>query len=92
VVHPACCFAEEGSKLFADKGCAACHFTDSRETKVGPGLKGLFKRDKLPKSGRKVTEENIRKQLKTPYKSMPSFAGRLTKKQTDQLIAYLKTL
>jgi len=91
-MHPDHPSAREGSKLFVSKGCAHCHFTDSGKTQIGPGLKELFKKDVLPVSGREATEENVRKQLKTPYKNMPSFADRLTEEQTDQLIAYLETL
>lgn len=92
VIHPADSFAEEGSQLFVSKGCAQCHYVDSRNTKVGPGLEGLFNRDNLPVSGREVTEENVREQLESPYKNMPSFADRLSEEQEDQLIDYLKTL
>jgi len=84
--------AGEGAELFVSKGCSKCHLTDSTRRRVGPGLKGLFKMEKLPASGRSVTEENVRKQLKTPFGSMPSYADRLTEEETDQLIAYLKTL
>lgn len=83
---------QSGAVLFEKKGCIQCHFTDSRKPKVGPGLEGLFQRDRLPASGRQVSEQNIRSQLKTPYKNMPSFADRLTDKQIDYLIDYLKTL
>jgi cytochrome c2 len=92
VIHPADSFAGEGSGLFKSKGCAQCHYTDSSQAKMGPGLKGLFKQEKLPVSGRKVTEANVRRQLTTPYKNMPSFADRLTVEEKDQLIAFLKTL
>ena len=92
VLHPGDSFADEGSELFTSKGCSNCHHVDSRGTKIGPGLKGLFKRDKLPVSGREATEENIRKQLEAPYRNMPSFAGRLAEEQVNQLIAYLRTL
>ena len=84
--------AYEGEELFVSKGCSNCHFPDNTRTKVGPGLAGLFEREKLPASGREVTEENVRRQLKEPYESMPSFADRLTEKQRDQLIVYLRTL
>lgn len=92
LIHPADSFAEEGSVLFVSKGCSQCHFVDSMETKVGPGLEGLFKQEKLPMSGWKVTEENVRMQLETPFKDMPSFADRLTREQMTQLIEYLKAL
>jgi mono/diheme cytochrome c family protein len=92
VIQPAASLAEEGAQLFESKGCTQCHYTKSAETRIGPGLQGLFGRDKLPVSGRRVTEKNVRRQLQTPYENMPSFADRLTKEQRDRLIEYLKTL
>ena len=83
---------EDGAALFENKGCAQCHYTDSTETKIGPGLEGLFARDRLPVSGRPVTSENIRRQLQNPYDAMPSFADRLTEDQTAHLVVYLKSL
>lgn len=82
----------KGFELFVDKGCIHCHFTESTETKIGPGLKGLFERKTLPASGREATEENVRQQLTTPYRAMPSFADRLTGEERTRLIDYLKTL
>lgn len=79
-----------GEALFAQK-CSFCHFTDSTETKVGPGLKGLFQREKMTRSGWPMTQENIRRQLKTPFEQMPAF-GSLSDGEIDALIAYLKSL
>ncbi|MCB2184715.1 MAG: cytochrome c [Desulfobulbaceae bacterium] len=84
--------AGDGFDLFVEKGCVECHFTQSRGTKVGPGLKGLFQGKTLPMSGREATEENVRKQLKTPYKDMPSFAKRLSEEERTKLIEFLKKL
>jgi len=84
--------ADMGSELFKNKGCAHCHFTDSKDTKVGPGLAGLFEQDKLPVSGQEVTEANVKSQLVEPYKNMPSFEDRLTDQQMDEIISYLKSL
>ena len=81
-----------GAALFKDKGCAQCHHPDSTERKAGPGLQGLFRREKLPASGRPVNAENVRKQLREPYANMPSYADRLSQKEEDRIIAYLKTL
>jgi cytochrome c2 len=92
VIQPGRASAEEGAGLFVEKGCAQCHYTDREETKIGPGLKGLFDREALPVSGRPVSEKNVRDQLEKPYEDMPSFADRLTKEETNRLIAYLKTL
>ncbi len=81
-----------GADLFQKKGCTQCHFTDSRETKIGPGLKGLFNRGKLPESGSPVTRENVQDQLIDPYENMPVFKDKLTKAQQEAIIDYLKTL
>lgn len=83
--------AREGGRLFNEKACADCHYADSTDTKIGPGLKGLFKRDTLPISGWAVTEDNIRKQLKTPSRAMPSFAS-LPEEEVKAVLAFLKTL
>lgn len=80
----------EGAIVF-EQNCLACHHPDKTEAKFGPGLKGLFKRDTLPASGRPVTEANVRMQLQTPFKNMPSFA-QLPEEKVAALIAYLNTL
>lgn len=79
-----------GEALFTQK-CSFCHFTDSTETKVGPGLKGLFQREKMTGSGWTVTPENVRKQLKAPFEQMPAF-GSLSNEEVVDLIEYLKSL
>ncbi len=83
--------AREGARLFNEKSCADCHYTDRIDTKIGPGFKGLFKRDTLPVSGRAVTGDNVRKQLKTPFRAMPPFAD-LSEEEVEALLAFLKTL
>ncbi|MDY0044127.1 MAG: cytochrome c, partial [Syntrophales bacterium] len=83
---------ERGAALFADKGCANCHYTDKTETKTGPGLKNLFGKDTLPASGRPATEENVRLQLHEPYAHMPSYSGRLTGEEEELIISYLRSL
>ncbi len=60
--------------------------------KGGPGLKGLFDRQKLPESGRPLTTENVQRQLIDPYENMPVFKDKLTKAQQEAIIDYLKTL
>ena len=81
-----------GAALFASKGCSQCHYADSKDEKIGPGLQGLFGRESLPMSGKPVTAANIRDQLVTPYKNMPSFADRLSEEEIDHLLEFLKTL
>ena len=80
----------EGAIIF-QQNCSACHLTDSTATKIGPGLKDVFKGDKFPVSGIPVSEDNFRKQLQKPFEKMPPF-GHLTPEQVEAVIAYLKTL
>ena len=82
--------AAEGAQVFS-QNCSVCHHTDSIAIKVGPGLKGIFKQDKFPVSGLAVSDENFRKQLKTPFGKMPPF-GQLSDEQVNALLNYLKTL
>ncbi|MGP8246695.1 MAG: c-type cytochrome [Bryobacteraceae bacterium] len=71
--------------------CAVCHNADSVDKKMGPGLKGLFKRAKLV-NGQKVTEANIRAKIDQGGNGMPAYKDMLSDKDKDNLIAYLKTL
>ena len=79
-----------GERLFNQK-CIFCHFTDSTATKVGPGLKGLFKKKKMTFSGWPMTPESVRRQLQTPFKQMPPFDS-LTEEQIQALVDYLQSL
>lgn len=81
---------ERGKDLFHTK-CRFCHNAYNTETTVGPGLKGVLGRPRLPVSRRKASQENIIMQLKHPIDRMPSFAY-LSDKEIDDLLAFLKTL
>jgi uncharacterized membrane protein len=80
----------DGASLF-QSNCALCHSIDGEISKSGPSLKGLFALEKLPVSGEPVTPENVVKQLKTPFKNMPSF-DQLTEEEIRAIIDYLKTV
>jgi len=82
--------AQQGERLFEQK-CSMCHFTDATQTKVGPGLKGIYSRTTLPVSGKPVSDETVRDQIRTPYSNMPAFPD-LSGQQIESLLAYLKTL
>lgn len=79
-----------GAELFGSR-CSLCHYADKSDTKIGPGFKGLFKREQLPISQKPVTEDAITNQLKSPVGKMPPFPD-LSPEQIQELIAYLKTL
>ncbi len=79
-----------GQQLFQEQ-CGFCHRANSTAYHAGPGLKGILKKPRLPTSNYPATVENILKQLKNPYKEMPSFQH-LTDEELSLLIAYLNTL
>jgi len=81
--------ATKGKEVFEQ--CSVCHNTDTDEKKIGPSLKGLFKRDKL-KNGKKVTEENVKAVINAGGNGMPSYADLITEAEKANVIAYLKTL
>jgi len=81
--------AAKGKDVFDQ--CSVCHNADSTETKVGPGLKGLFKMDKLV-NGKPVTEANVREIIDMGGNGMPAYADQLSEQDKNDIIAYLKTL
>jgi cytochrome c len=81
--------AAKGKEVFVQ--CAVCHNADSTDKKMGPGLKGLFKRDKLA-NGKKITDATVRDQIEQGGNGMPSYKDMLSDTEKDDLIAYLKTL
>ena len=81
---------EKGENLFVSK-CAFCHHTAKKDTKVGPGLKGIFKEKLLPASKNAVTRENVRNQIKTPFAKMPAFPG-LSEQDIRDITEYLRVL
>ena len=83
--------AGRGEVIFA-RNCQMCHFADSTEAKTGPGLGGLFARDRLASSGRPVTRAAVRGQIEAPVGSMPSFTSRLSQDELSDLLVYLETL
>jgi cytochrome c len=82
--------AIKGKDVF-ESNCSVCHNADSTEKKMGPGLKGVFKREKL-NNGKKPTEANIRALINAGGNGMPSYADMLTDEEKNDVVAYLKTL
>lgn len=92
-----------GSNLYAQKGdaakgkevfeqCSVCHNADSTEVKMGPGLKGLFKKDKMSTTGKPVTDANVLTKINEGGNGMPSYKDILSDAEKANVIAYLKTL
>ncbi len=94
--HPAKESVKEGQKVF-QSNCAICHRADDTKGKIGPGLIGLFKNKELPNSHKPATESNIREQIEKGMPNakpmpMPAFGEKLSLKEIQDLLAYLKTL
>jgi cytochrome c len=92
-----------GSNIYAQKGdaakgkevfdqCSVCHNSDSTETKVGPGLKGLFKKDKMSTTGKPTNDANVIMKINEGGNGMPAYGDVLSAEEKTNLIAYLKTL
>ena len=80
---------DKGKEVFQQ--CTPCHNADSTEKKMGPGLKGLFSKEKM-NNGKKPTEDNVRSQIDEGGNGMPAYKEMLGDDEKADLIAYLKTL
>ena len=81
----------QGRALFEDQ-CAPCHQGAHPELrKQPPKLEGLFKSKSLP-SGAPATDARVRKTIIEGQGTMPAFDQRLSEKDVDDLVKYLRTL
>ena len=83
--------ATKGKEVF-DQKCGICHNADSDQKKIGPGLKGLFKRGTFTLNNSKVTEESLKTWIENGDSLMPPFKEALDEQQIRDVIAYVKTL
>jgi len=90
----------QGQKLYATKGCVACHTTTGAKL-VGPSWKGIWGKDESTDKGVVRVDENyvresiLDSQAKvvtgfTP--TMPTFRGQISDAELDEVIAYIKSL
>ncbi len=79
----------KGKEVFEQ--CGVCHSATTDQRKMGPSLKGLYKKPKLA-NGQKPTDESILAMVNKGKGSMPSFADVLSSEEKTHLLAYLKTL
>ncbi|MCP4537928.1 MAG: cytochrome c [Chloroflexi bacterium] len=75
----------DGAQAF-DTNCSACHDL-SAETKIGPGLAGLFDKETLP-DDQPVDDENLKQWILTGGGAMPGMA--LENDELDALVAFLR--
>ncbi|MCB0861857.1 MAG: cytochrome c [Solirubrobacterales bacterium] len=69
-----------GAELFNSAGCAGCHALSEADANgpVGPDLDGM-----------KLDQERVKEQIENGGGSMPSFRGRLTPEEIDQLAKFV---
>lgn len=81
----------KGKEVF-EKKCALCHFANSDQKKIGPGLKGISKRGTFSVNSSKVTDENLKSWIENGDSLMPPFKEVLEPAEIRDVIAYVKTL
>lgn len=91
---------QAGAKIFQSNGCPACHAGDG--TGLGPSLLGVFGHpvklttgESVPADDKYLRECILTPRLRTVFgynPIMPSFQGRLTEEQINDLLAYLRVL
>jgi mono/diheme cytochrome c family protein len=79
-----------GAELFG-RTCAVCHFADSTDPKVGPGLAGLYRRERLPVSGDAVSDARVARQIRQGSGAMPPHPH-LSADDVAALLEYLREL
>jgi len=92
---------ERGKKLYSQQGCETCHTIDGTP-KIGPSWKGLFGKAEAFADGStvKIDENYLRESMMDPTAkvvkgfapSMPTYKGKLSDKDIDGLIEFIKTL
>lgn len=84
---------QTGMELYRTN-CVVCHDVDrpqSESKKLGPSFYHLFRQDKLPLSGDKLTRAAVADKIKAGGVIMPAFADKLNDSEIDLLLDYLQT-
>ncbi len=83
--------AVKGKEVF-EKKCSICHYADKDAKKIGPGLKGMYKRGTFTVNGNKITDEALKTWIENGDSLMPPMKETLEPAQIKDVIAYVKTL
>lgn len=81
--------AAKGKEVFEQ--CSACHNIETDEKKMGPSLKGLYKKQKM-QSGKPVNDANVKAVINAGGNGMPAYEDLLTDEERADLLSYLKTI
>ena len=88
---PSAAAVARGKTVFQQKS-SVCHYDNSDQKKIGPGLKGLSKRGTFSVNGNKITDDSLRAWIENGDQLMPPFKDVLEAGQIKDVIAYVKTL
>jgi mono/diheme cytochrome c family protein len=80
-----------GKTVFQQK-CSVCHYDNTEQKKIGPGLKDLSKRGTFSVNGNKITDESLKAWIENGDQLMPPFKDLLEAGQIKDVIAYVKSL
>lgn len=76
--------AKEGYRLFGDYGCNSCHPVAESGPQIGPDLAG---------GERRLSQKEIRETILNPEDiPMPSYEGRVSEEELNQLVAFVMNL
>ena len=89
--HASAGSAAKGKEVF-EKKCSICHYADQEAKKIGPGLKGLYKRGTFTVNGNKITDEALKTWIENGDSLMPPMKETLEPSQIKDVVAYVKTL
>jgi cytochrome c len=81
--------AAKGKEVYEQ--CGVCHAHDTDEKKMGPSLKGLYKKPKMV-NGKDANDTNVLHVINKGGNGMPGFEEILEPAEVADLLAYLKTL
>jgi mono/diheme cytochrome c family protein len=80
-----------GRRIY-DEHCDRCHAPYSSRSKKGPSMKAVFKKQFLAQSGLPANDDRVGEIIRYGRNMMPGFGQVLTRRQVDDLLAYLHTL
>jgi len=83
--------AAKGKTIF-DQQCGLCHDAATTDKKMGPGMKGFFKRPKIATTNKPTNDANVIEKINVGGNGMPPFKDTLSDAERTSLLAYLKTL
>lgn len=81
--------AAKGKEVYEQ--CGVCHAHNTDAKKLGPSLKGLYKKAKM-QNGKPANDANVIQIINQGGNGMPAYKDVLEGDELVNLIAYLKTL